>query len=107
LARPSSRDAIATISVKVPACMAGMTCFAAIWAVLKTPHLTFFDTGYSPLQRLEKRCGAVGTRREAKWQSSFRIRRGNGIWLRETVVALGCRFGSVHGRGMIAPTACE
>jgi hypothetical protein len=87
--------------------MAGMTCFVAIWAVLKTPHLTFFDTDHEPLQRMKKRCGAVGTRCEAKWQLDFRIRRGNGIWRCETAVALGCRFGSVHGRGMIAPTARE
>jgi hypothetical protein len=46
--------------------MAGMTCFVAIWAVLKTPHLTFFDTDYEPLQRLKKRSGVVEARPEAE-----------------------------------------
>jgi hypothetical protein len=34
--------------------MAGMTWFLAIWAVLSTPHLTFFDTDHAPLQRKNK-----------------------------------------------------
>ena len=46
LARCSSRDAIATMFVASPACMAGMTCSRAIFAVLRMPQLTFLDTGY-------------------------------------------------------------
>jgi hypothetical protein len=68
LARPSTRDAIATMSVEAPACMAGMTCFVAIWAVLKTPHLTFFDTNHEPLQTMKERSGVVAARREAEWR---------------------------------------
>jgi hypothetical protein len=48
--------------------MAGMMCFVAIWAVLKTPHLTFFDTGHAPLQRMKEQSGVVGARRKAEWR---------------------------------------
>src|SRR3954468_19917050 len=91
LARASSRDAIATMSVKAPACMAGMTCFAAIWAVLKTPHLTFFDTDHEPLQRMKKRSGVVAARCEAKWRPDGWMQLGKWIGRSsETTVVLAC-----------------
>jgi hypothetical protein len=90
--------------------MAGMTCFVAIWAVLKTPHLTFFDTDHEPLQRMKERSGVVAARREAEWRLDGRMQLGKSIeQSSEAAVALAC--GSVVidncDSAMDAPLNCQ